>query len=34
MEIKVPRDRNGDFEPLLIGKNQTRFADMDEKMAL
>lgn len=32
LEIKVPRDRNGDFEPQLIGKHQTRFADMDEKI--
>lgn len=32
MEIKVPRDRNGDFEPLLVEKNQTRFAHMDEKI--
>jgi len=32
MEINVPRDRNNDFEPLLIPKNQTRFPDMDEKI--
>jgi putative transposase len=32
MDVKVPRDRNGDFEPLLITKNQTRFAHMDEKI--
>lgn len=32
MEVKVPRDRNGDFEPQLIKKNQTRFAHMDEKI--
>lgn len=32
MEIKVPRDRNGDFEPILIAKNQTRFSHMDEKI--
>jgi len=32
MEINVPRDRNNDFEPLLIPKNQTRFPDIDEKI--
>jgi len=32
MEIKVPRDRNNQFEPLLIPKNQTRFAHLDEKI--
>lgn len=30
--IQVPRDRNGDFEPEFIGKHQTRFAQMDEKI--
>jgi putative transposase len=30
--IKIPRDRNGDFEPRIIPKNQTRFDDMDEKI--
>ena len=30
--IKVPRDRNGDYEPKIIPKNQTRFDDMDEKI--
>lgn len=32
MEINVPRDRNNDFAPLLIPKNQTRFPHMDEKI--
>lgn len=32
LPIKVPRDRNGDFEPKIIPKNQTRFDDMDEKI--
>ena len=32
MEIKVPRDRNNQFEPILVPKNQTRFAPMDEKI--
>ena len=30
--IKVPRDRNGDYEPKIIPKNQTRFDDMDDKI--
>jgi putative transposase len=30
--IEVPRDRNGEFEPKLIGKHQTRLAGMDEKI--
>ena len=30
--IEVPRDRNGEFEPQLIGKHQTRFKGFDEKM--
>lgn len=32
MEINIPRDRNNEFEPLLIPKNQTRFSHMDEKI--
>lgn len=32
LAIKVPRDRNGDYEPKIIPKNQTRFDDMDEKI--
>ena len=32
MVIEVPRDRNGEFEPQLIGKYQTRFTGLDEKM--
>lgn len=32
MEIDVPRDRNGTFNPKLIPKHQTRFDDMDEKI--
>ena len=32
MAIEVPRDRNGEFEPQLIGKHQTRFTGFDEKM--
>ena len=30
--IEVPRDRNGAFEPQLIGKHQTRLAGLDEKI--
>jgi len=32
MEIEVPRDRNGGFEPQLIKKGQTRFDGFDEKI--
>lgn len=31
-EIKVPRDRNGDYDPKLIPKNQTRFDGFDDKI--
>ncbi len=30
MEIAVPRDRQGSFEPLLIGKGQRLFEGFDE----
>lgn len=30
--IKVPRDRNSDFEPQIIKKNQTRFDGFDDKI--
>jgi transposase-like protein len=32
IEIAVPRDRAGSFEPLLIVKGQTRFDGFDEKI--
>jgi putative transposase len=32
IEIAVPRDRAGSFEPLLIGKGQTRFDGFDDKI--
>jgi transposase-like protein len=32
MEIAVPRDRSGQFEPLLVGKGQRRLAGLDEKI--
>jgi putative transposase len=30
--IDVPRDRNSDFEPMLVKKGQTRFTGFDEKI--
>ena len=32
MEIAVPRDREGSFEPVLIAKGQKRFEGFDEKI--
>ena len=32
MEIAVPRDRNGTFEPKVIGKHQRRWNGLDEKI--
>lgn len=32
IDITVPRDRNGTFEPKLIGKRQTHFAGFDEEI--
>ena len=32
LEIRVPRDRNGEFKPEIIKKGQTRFAGFDEKI--
>jgi putative transposase len=32
LPIKVPRDRNGTFEPAIIGKHQTRFTGFDDKI--
>lgn len=31
-EVKIPRDRNSEFEPKLIPKNQTRFDELDDKI--
>lgn len=31
-EILVPRDRNGDFDPQVIGKRQTRSDDLDSRV--
>src|SRR3954452_18085672 len=32
VEIKAPRDRDGSFEPQLIGKRQARLAGLDDKI--
>ena len=31
-ELDTPRDRNGDFDPQLVKKNQRRFTAMDDKI--
>ena len=30
--MRTPRDRNGHFEPQLIGKGQTRLSEFDEQI--
>ena len=32
VELESPRDRNGEFAPQLIGKNQTRWTGFDDKI--
>jgi putative transposase len=32
MEIATPRDRNGEFEPRIVRKNQTRWPGFDDKI--
>ncbi len=32
VEVETPRDRNGEFEPLIVRKNQTRWAGFDDKI--
>ncbi|MDT8376134.1 MAG: IS256 family transposase [Mariprofundaceae bacterium] len=32
MPIEIPRDRDGDFEPQLVGKHQTRWSGFDDKI--
>lgn len=32
VEIEVPRDRQGSFEPILVAKHQTRLGGLDEKI--
>ena len=34
IELNVPRDRNGDFEPIIVKKKQSRIAGLDQKMGL
>ena len=29
VEIEVPRDRDGTFEPVIVGKRQRRLCDVD-----
>ena len=31
LPLETPRDRNGSYEPKIIGKNQTRFTGFDDK---
>jgi putative transposase len=31
-EIAMPRDRNGEFEPIIVAKGQTRFTGFDDKI--
>lgn len=32
LPIQVPRDRNGDFEPLIVKKNQSSLSGLEEKI--
>ena len=32
LELETPRDRNGSFEPQIVGKGQTRFTGFDDKI--
>ncbi len=32
MPLETPRDRNGSYEPKIIGKGQTRFSGFDDKI--
>jgi putative transposase len=32
LQVRTPRDRQGSFEPRLVGKRQTRLAGLDEKI--
>ena len=32
VKVRTPRDRQGNFEPKLVGKRQTRLAGLDEKI--
>ncbi len=32
IRLRIPRDRNGEFEPQIVGKHQTRLAGLDSKV--
>jgi putative transposase len=32
LELAIPRDRTGEFEPQIIGKHERRFAGFDDKI--
>ena len=32
VEVETPRDRNGEFEPQILKKNQTRWTGFDDKI--
>lgn len=32
LELAIPRDRNGDFDPILVPKHQRRLSGLDEKI--
>lgn len=32
IELDIPRDRNGDFEPAIVKKKQNRIAGLDQKI--
>jgi len=32
VDIKIPRDRNSEFEPLIVKKHQTKICDFEEKI--
>lgn len=32
LDLSIPRDRNGSFEPVLVPKHQRRIAGLDEKI--
>ncbi|WP_201617664.1 transposase, partial [Psychrobacter immobilis] len=34
LEISTPRDRDGDFEPALVRKHQTRISGLDDKIIM
>ena len=34
MELSIPRDRLGEFEPVLVQKHQRRISGLDEKILL